>query len=191
MAADNVMYITIVADDNSPAVSVQQEYLTDGGDPRVGINKLINYLHKVLAGNCNAKVHVALGGADTGTAATGTIACVQASISDGDYVDIGNVRLTARTSPSSDPGAGEFAFLTSNTVTGAALAACINAHPRLNGLLTGANSSGTVTLTMDDKGLHGNLLNLAKSGSGFTVTSPTNGAEGTLQSGLRTYRRGL
>jgi phage tail sheath gpL-like len=71
------------------------------------------------------------------------------------------------------------------------LAAAINAHPALKGLCTAANAAGTVTVTVTDKGIHGNLLKLSETGDCIVATSPTNGAIGTVQSPLRIYRKGL
>lgn len=193
MANNSVVYIAIVT--GSPAAKViQDRYLgnTNGrydGDENHRIEGIRRLLEDVASGLEPGKVYVAQDAAD-GTAATSTIACVQASISSGDYVKVGDVKFTAKTSPSSAPGAGEFAFLTSDTVTGAALAAAINAHPATKNLYTAVNASGTVTLTTKHKGPQGNWLKLTKSGAGFTVTSPTNGALGTMQYGLRSYGRG-
>lgn len=192
MSSDNVLYITIVGSDRDPAASIANRVLKKPDQAREGCVALAAYLESIAAGSYDAKVFVALAGANTGTAATGTIVCTQANASDGDTVTIGSTVLTVRTSPSTDPKLGEFAPGASDTACGDNLAAAINAHPAFKGFLTAANVTGTVTLTMTDKGLHGNLLNFSTSdATAFAVTSPTNGAEGTLNSQLRCYRRGF
>lgn len=192
MASDNVLYIVVTSSDRDPAASAAARLICKPDAAREGVNKLINYLQGLNGGNYAGKVFVALAGSDTGTAGTGTIVCTQANASNGDTVTIGSTTLTVKTSPSSDPKLGEFAAGDSDTALGDNLAAAINAHPDLKGLGTAAAVTGTVTFTLADKGLHGNLLNFSTSdATAFAVTSPTNGAEGTLNSQLRCYRRGL
>ena len=191
MASDNVLYITIVGSDRDPAASIAQRVIRNADQPRDGIVCLGNFLHAIAGGSYDAKVFVALAGSDTGTAGTGTIACTRANAS-GDTVTIGNVVFTETTSPSAIANLGQFARGADDTACGANLAAAINAHPSLKGFLTAAAVTGTVTLTMVDKGLHANLLNFSTSdATAFAVTSPTNGAEGTLHSQLRIHRKGF
>jgi hypothetical protein len=192
MASDSVLYITVVGSDRDPAASVAARVICKSDSPREGINKLINYLQGLAGGNYDGKVFVALAGANTGTAGTGTIIATQANATAGDTVTIGATTLTVRASPSTDPKLGEFAAGASDTACGDNLAAAINAHPDFKGFLTAVNVTGTVTITLTDKGLHANLLNFSTSdATAFAVTSPTNGAEGTLHSQLRCYRRGF
>lgn len=157
-----------------------------------GIEKVRDLLQRVQAGIEPGKVFVAMddAGGTGATAATGSVACTQANITAGDTFILCGVTFTATTGPSSEPSLGQFAFLTSNTVTGAALAAAINANPALAGILTAASAAGTVTWTLADKGLHGQLAKGTGS-TGMVVTNPTNGAAATtLSSGLRVFRKG-
>lgn len=192
MASDNVLYIVVVGSDRDPANSVAQRLIRKSDQARDGIVATANYLNAIAGGMYDAKVFVALAGANTGTAGTGTIVCTQANATAGDTVTIGSTVFTVRASPSTDVKLGEFAPGADDTACGDNLAAAINAHPDMKGYLTAANVTGTVTATFVDKGLHANLLNLATSdATAFAVTSPTNGAEGTLHSGLRCYRKGF
>ncbi len=191
MASDNFLYICVAGSDHDPAASAAARIIRNADAPREGIVALANYLNGIAGGSYDAKVFVALAGANTGTAGTGTIVATRANAAN-DTVTIGNVVFTEATSPSSNPGLGEFARGADDTACGANLAAAINAHPNLRGFLTAAAVTGTVTLTMVDKGLHANLLNFATSdATAFAVTAPTNGAEGTLHSELRVYRKGF
>jgi phage tail sheath gpL-like len=191
MASGAALYITIVTDANGKAKHLADRAVRKSDQGRDGVNALIDLLSGIAGGNYNARVLVALAGADTGTAGTGTVVCTQANATAGDTVTLGATTFTVRASPSTDPKLGEFAAGASDTACGDNLAAAINAHPDFKGLGTAVNVTGTVTLTMADKGLHGNLMQFSTSdATAFAVTSPTNGAEGTLTQGLRVYRRG-
>lgn len=191
MASGAALYITIVTDDKGKAASIADKAVRKSDQARDGLNTLIDLLSGINGGNLNARVLVALAGADTGTAGTGTVVITHANLTAGDTVSIGNETFTVRASPSSNPGLGEFAAGANATAAGDNLAAAINAHPNCKGLCTAVNVAGTVTVTMADKGLHGNLMQFATSdATAFAVTSPTNGAEGTLTQNLRVYRRG-
>lgn len=192
MAATSQLTIVINYASDTPT-QVSQRAIRRYDKPHIAIELLINELRRMQQGNSIGKVHAYLDDAG-GTAAVCTVACTQASISSGDTVTLCGVTFTAKTSPSSDPADGEFAFLTSDTVTAAALAAAINAHPALKGLLTAAGSNGNCNITCTDKGIHGNLVTLAKTGSGFTLTqvaSGTPGVRGTATDNLRAYMRGM
>lgn len=175
---------------NTKAAAAVARYLHPTPDNIArGAEGLRDLLERVSSGLEDGTVYAYADNAD-GTAATGTIACTQSTIVDGATVKIAGVTFTAKTTPSTVPSKGEFAFLTSNTVTGAALAAAINAHPFLKGLLTAANGSGTVTLTLVDKGAFGNFLKMVGS-TGLVITNPTNGAGGTEAGFLRVFRGSL
>ena len=188
MANTAVLNVAIVVD-TTPAQTVQERYIGDSLNPRDGVQRLADLLQRLASGLEVGKVHVHVDKAD-GTQATMTIACTQASAVQGDTVTIGDTTLTIKTSPSSDPGLGQFAAGASNTAMGNNLAAAVNAHPKLKGRCTAANAAGTVTLTMADKGLFGTSLRMTETGGSMVVTNPTNGAVGTQQSGMRTYRCG-
>lgn len=189
MANTAVVTVAIVVD-TTPAQTVQERYLPiDQSNRTAAIEGLKDLLNRLEVGLEVGKIHVQVDKAD-GTQASGTIACTQASAVQGDTVTIGDCVFTVRTTPSTSPGKGEFEAITSDTVMGDALAAAINAHPKLKGRGTATNSGGTVTVLMTDKGLFGNANRMTETGSSMVVTNATNGALGTQQSGMRTYRCG-
>jgi hypothetical protein len=155
-----------------------------------GIELLREYLARIAAGGSSAKV-LAFVDAGDGTAATGTVACTQANALVGDTLVLCGITFTVKTTPSANPLDGEFAAITSDTAMGDALAAAINAHPLLKGVCTAASVTGTVTWTMADKGLFGNLGKATETGTSMAVTNPTNGAAGTTSASLRVFRKGL
>lgn len=189
MATNSVMYIAVVTGD-TPAQVIADRHVGVYDQQVNGVEILRNLLERLNAGIEDGKVHLFQDKCD-GTAATGTVACTQASAAAGDTYVLAGVTFTVATTPSTDPALGQFAALTSDTIMGDALAAAINAHPALKGLLTAANAAGTVTWTAVDKGLFGNLIRAAETGNSMVVTQASNGAIGTVQSSMRTFRRGL
>ena len=189
MSTTAIVYVA-VALDQTPAQTIQERYLGRYDSPRRALELLRTLLAALEGGTQVGKVQVFIDKGD-GTRATGTIACTQASFVNGtDVLTLADATFSCVASPSSDPSKGEFSALTSNTVTGDALAAAINAHPKLKGLLTAANAAGTVTWTVTEKGLQGNLVRATETGNGMVVTNPTNGAIGTIQAQARHFRRG-
>lgn len=187
MAAESIVTIVVALKDN-PA-GVDGRFFKPYGR-REGIVRLAALLEAVAGGAMQGSVY-AFSDQGDGTAATDAIVCTQASAVANDTVTISGVVFTVKASPSSDPYAGEFAALTNDDTTGAALAAAINAHPAINKLVSAANSSGTVTLTLKFKGAAGNNLAVASSNAvafAAATARPTNGAAGTTQSTMRTYR---
>lgn len=189
MASSAIVTITVVVKDTAPQ-TVQDRYSRAGAlNPAMGCEDLRKLLEAVAAGSEKGAVHVFIDKAD-GTQATGTVALVQATSAVEDYVRIGVVQITAKTTPSTQPQDGEFAIGASNTAMGDNFAAAVNAHPALRASVTASNASGTVTLTAKDKGTHGNLIVMSKVGTGITLTQMASGAKGTVQLQARTYNRG-
>lgn len=193
--ANSVMTITIVGSDKDPAAAVAARQVGQSLNPVTGVELLRDYLERCNSGMVpGAKVMVFLDQGD-GTAATGNIACVQATVTTGDTVTIdGTVFTIVASNPSADPSQGQYVKGASNTTCALNLGTAINAHPRLKGLILATPAVGNCALAMLDKGTHGNLAVIAKAGTGsagFTLTQFTGGAKGTVQSNLRCFRRGL
>lgn len=187
MAHNSTLTITIAGDEK--AIACAAKYIGDYSRPVSSVELLRQYLEKVNAGGAPAKVYVFMDKGD-GTAATGTVACTQASAVDGtDVLTLCGVAFSVVASPSSDPALGQFSKGASDDEMGTNLAAAINAHPALKGMLTAENSSGTVTWTLTDKGVFGNQARATEVGNSMVVTNPTNGAIGTIQTSLKVYRR--
>jgi len=193
MAAETTVNIAIVLEKNPEAVA--EKYIKDYTERRMGPANLANLINAVAAGIETGKIIASVDKAD-GTQAAITCAITYANVSDGDTVTFCGVVFTAKTgTPSTDPYAGEFKKETDATVTGDNLAAAINAHPALKGLLAAVNAVGTLTLTMTNKGNFGNEAKASTSdatafglgGSGLF----TAGAIGTVQSAIRCYQGGL
>jgi len=191
MASKSVLYITVTADSGLPAQTLKETLCKPATRPRVAVTAIAAYLERLVGGSGSAVVHVALAGPDTGTAGTCTIACVQASAAVGDTINVGDTRFTVVAATGVSLLDGYFSRGGTNTECAANLAAAINGHPALRGSFTATSAIGTVTITAASKGSHANLLNLSTSKpAAFTVTSPVNGAKGTLVAELRGYRCG-
>lgn len=186
MAHKSTLLISVVTDEKPEHLAAQ--FVGTYHNPAEGVNRLINFLAKLNGGGAPSKVLVFVDKGD-GTAATGTVACTQAAAVAGDTFTLCGVTFTVAASASSDPADGEFEAGADDTAMGDNLAAAINAHPALFGLLTAAAVTGTVTWTLTDKGLQGLLAEAQETGDSMAVTNPTNGAIGTIQTALRIFRR--
>lgn len=124
------------------------------------------------------------------TAAAGTVALVQASLTAGDIVYVGSVGFVA-TNGAVTLGAATFDMRTSNDACGISLAAQINAHASLTGVVTAANVSGTVTVTAVAKGAIGNHVTLAKANTNNAAIILNGLANTVLQSTLLAGAGGL
>ena len=187
MAHNCTLSISVVTDEK--AIALDQKYLGKYDNPAMGVQLLINLLAKIGSGAVPGKIFVFADKGD-GTAATGTVACTQASAVTGDTFVICGVTFTVAATPSTRPDLGQFAAGASDTDMGDNLAAAINAHPALKGMLTAVAVTGTVTWTLADKGIQGNLARATETGSSMAVTNPTNGATGTVQRAFTIFRRG-
>src|SRR5574342_144439 len=186
-----MLTLVIVSDDNLPSQTVKERYVGDHHNPTRSLNLLINYLAAVAGGSAPGKVLLFQDSGD-GTQAAGNIACTQANATAGDTVTIAGVVFTVRASPSSEASLGEFAAGASDTAMAANLAAAINAHPALKGVLTAAGSVGNCALTAVDKGTQGNLIVMSTSdATAFGLTQFASGAKGTVKTELRAFRRGV
>jgi phage tail sheath gpL-like len=88
--------------------------------------------------------------------ASGTLTA--ASVAADDTCVINGVTLTGKASPS---GESQFDSDGSNTVVAAAIAACINAHSSLTGIVYATSSAAVVTVYAYQAGLMGNAISLA------------------------------
>ncbi len=189
MAASTVINLTVVLSGES-AATAKERYLS-AQDDRAAAEALAGLMHRLGAGHAFGKVFVNSDSGD-GTQATGAIACTQASVVLGtDVVTVGDATFTPKASPSTNPGDGEFSIGADDTACGANLAAAINAHPKLKGLLTAASVAGTITLTAVDKGIHGNQIRMTETGNGFALTQFASGAQGTASKKTRSFRFGM
>lgn len=190
MASDAIATVVIVLDDNAPPVSIDEKFIGEWHNPTEGVELIRQLLERVNSGLQPGKVHVFLDKGD-GTVAAGNVACTRANAA-GDTVTIAGIVFTETTSPSSNPLDAQFARGASDTACAANLAAAINAHPALKGMLSAAGAVGDCVVTALDKGLFGNLIVMSTSdATAFGLTQFTSGAKGTVQAQFRTFRRGL
>jgi phage tail sheath gpL-like len=183
MAANTVLYIAIPVF-GSTALGVQDKVLGSGKQGAGRISDLINFLAQIDSGGEVATVLVAQDDA-SGTAATGTLAF--ASAVNGNTFSVAGITFTIKTA--ADPNDNtQVTVGGSDTAMGDNVVTAVNGHPSLKKMLVASNSSGTVTFTMNTKGLFGNLLKLV-GGTHVTASTPTNGAVGTMTTGLRVHDR--
>lgn len=103
---------------------------------------------------------------------TVTVASIQAD----DTITISGVTLTGKASPA---GESQFDSDGSDTVVATAIAACINAHSSLVGIVTASSSAAVVTISAAQKGLMGNAITLASSDNTRLAVSAARLANGT------------
>lgn len=108
------------------------------------------------------------GGIDAGAKQSLT-AALGGALTANDTVTIGAVVLTAKASPANE---NEFVGAVSAAADGAALAACINAHSKLKGILY-ATGTSTVTIQLLMGGRVGNVIGIAKSAAQITLSAAT------------------
>lgn len=81
-------------------------------------------------------------------------------------------------------GAGTYSIDTSDTAAATSLAAQINAHATLTGVVTATSAAGVVTMKAVTEGTSGNALTITKSGAPITLTAQGGGADtGVFQNG--------
>lgn len=123
------------------------------------------------AGNGSASAFTLGGATFTGGKDAGQLQSLTATLGGAltanDTVTIGSVTLTAKASPA---GENQFAATVSAAADGAALAACINAHSVLKGLIS-ASGTSTVTLTCSLSGRSGALVSVSKSAAQITLSA--------------------
>ena len=104
--------------------------------------------------------------------ATVTVASILAD----DTVTVSGVVLTGKSSPS---GQDQFDSDGSDATVATAIAACINAHTSLTGIVTASASGAVVTVSAYVKGLIGNAITLASSDGTRLAVSAARLAGGT------------
>lgn len=130
------------------------------------------------------------GGKGAAALVTASIGCVLANIDVDDTVSIGSVTFTAKGGDAS--GDNQFDAETSDTVTGDNLAAKVNAHPDLVGIVSAVAVSGTVTLTYACDPRVAEHIRLATSDAdGLVITQPSTTLTLTNSFATRTYNLGV
>lgn len=145
-------------------------------NPRTALNALINIFAAIFSGQ-GGRIRAQVD-ESTPYAASGSVAFTQASLTAGDIVYINGFPLTAVAS-GAVAASGQFSIQTSNTAVGDSFVLALAAYPPVKGLVTGVNSSGTVTLTAVTPGTVGNSITLSEkdASGGIALTAFSGGLD--------------
>lgn len=153
------------------------QYIRDGFDFAQGIEGLARLLHAAAHGTEDARVFVAVhaGNNESGsplaaTQATGSFSVdTYGSVSAGDTFTLGSAVFTI-VAAGTATGFNQVDIGSSADELVTNMAAAINNHPRLRGIVTAAADTGDddVDLTAVDGGPHANLIHLADTSSGIS-----------------------
>ena len=132
----------------------------DTQSPCESVVTVAQYLKRAALGCGSASVTMSL--ESSGAAASGTITL--ASMVATDTITVGNQVFTCMASGAS--GNNQFNVGLSDTLTAAAAAAVINAHPALQSVVTASPALAVITLTAAHNGPTGNMIDLAISAHG-------------------------
>jgi len=138
--------------------------LVSAGNARNTAIMLSNYFRALAARHELATVEVQSSASDP-VAASATITLASCAT---DTVTIGGITFTGTASPTT-----ELHFETDGTDTAdaAALAAAVNAHTTLSLVVSATSALGVVTVTSLVKGVVGNFITLAETGSTITISA--------------------
>jgi hypothetical protein len=168
------------------------KYLLATTDPRGECTALSQLFQNLASGSINGSV-IAQKAATAAVKASGTITLVYAKLVATDTVTIAGITITCVTGTPS--GFTEFKKVTDLATTAANLAAAINGLATLKIYCSATAAAGVVTVTLNQPGIIGNVVTLAKSSSdadGITVSAATfAGGTGGYTTGATTYSRGL
>lgn len=185
-----VSIIAIAHDDTQTAATVAARLARPAADAAPGVHRLGDELHAVAGGLRRARVTMLVETSDE-THPSATVTLGGANITADDTIAIGPVTLTWKASPSTE---GEVAFVNTAATDAAALAAKINAHSDLSGMVTASAAAAVVTVT---GALPGNLcrytLVKSETNSGAMALSAASlgGVTSAVQATPRTYSRGV
>lgn len=169
--------VTLRYGTNLPAADVQARF-TRAGSNWNAVRRVCSDLLDPIAGVQGGGIVYTVDDVTAGTPLADvsvTATCTQASIVQDDTVVIGNVTLTWRTSASNE---NQVTIGASNTAAATNLAAAINAHSKLAGVISATSAVGVVTVTYTGAGREAALIGLSETGSGvvLSATSFTSGA---------------
>lgn len=187
--ASSILHITVeLADDPARA---EKLYLDDASRPQAGVNKLATLLAAVAAKQIKGAVTVSLESATNRTHSSATATVTQASLVENDTVVVGGVTFTWEAA--ADPEVETEIDTGSDDDTAAAnLAAAINAHSELQGVVTASVADNVVTISSVVPGAVGNQITLAETGNGVALSGAVlSGWSGSEQAAERQYVCGL
>lgn len=191
MPAVTTIYIT--HESGSAAASIAEKLVDNTGDPRRGLAGIARFIDALAGGMYNGKVVVQTETATNTAPATSTITLTHANITNNDTLTIGPQLLTWKTSAANQ---NEITIGANATADATALAAVINAHTTLKGLVSAVASSGTVILTAIAPGNGGRFTLSTSDGTAMSFSAATmafGSGSSSLASGAGpvTYRAGV
>lgn len=158
MAVTTILTIT---SENETAADLEHSIKAPAGQPGLLVQKLIKFLSAMASGSRQGTLDLQVNYGDA-EAAQGGITL--SSFANNDTVTVAGEVFTAKTSGAS--GDNQFNLGANDTAAAAALAAKINAHPDLAGVVTAAANGTGVTVTAAVHGAIGNQIGLAISAHG-------------------------
>lgn len=165
--ANAITEITIVHDSAVNAASMSEQLIeSSSAHVREQLIKLRDYFDSLINGSATAQLTVGMDSGGSTDKATGTITFTNMGVAD-ETVTIGSVVLTWKASAANENqvtiGADQAASQTN-------LAAAINAHSKLAGLVDATSTGSTVVVTATRPGRWGNLIALAEAGTNTSVS---------------------
>lgn len=182
--------IAIAYDSTQTAATVADRVIRPAADAAQGVQILGDELHALAGGLRRAQITALVESSDS-TKPSATITLGGANLAADDTIQIGPVTLTWKASPS---GENQVAFVNTAATDAAALAAAINAHTDLSGMVSASAASAVVTVT---GALPGNICRYpvikSETNSGAMALSAASlgGVTSAVQSTPRTFSRGL
>lgn len=183
-----VVSLTIAYDDSIDATSIARRLAYDSHARMEAMVALSNEFAAIAGGATRANVTLGVQ-SDGGTRASGTIT-LTSGLGAGDMVDIGPASLEFVAGSPADEN--EVQIGGDEGESADSLAAAINAHSGLSGLVSAeSDGAGVVSVTAVAPGLSGNLIGIG--GTGGVQPSDntlTGGADPTYEAEPRTYELG-
>lgn len=183
--------LVIVHDSNDVAQGWADRLTYESADVGGFCSRVGQAFDSLAGGYVNGIVYFEQESGTTVTGATATVTITHANLDDSDTVTFGSRVITAKTSAANE---NQFTIGANATADAVALAACINAHSELKGILSASAASGVVTVTCLIPGLIGKHITLATSDAtayGLSAANLTLSASPTVLTTARTFKRGL
>lgn len=157
--ADAITSITVFHQTGTAPAKPASLMVLDTSRRSEAVAKASELLAQIAGGTEGGTVAIRVDSA-TGTNATGSFTCVQASCTAGDkllFCIPGYATPFILTAVSGTPAArnGEYAIISSNTAVGDSIVAAITAMPGLSDIVSAVNAAGTVTWTARKAGIGG------------------------------------
>ena len=146
--------------------SVSDRLIRAASDKHGAINELQKQLSGLACGSLTGRVSIKVDSLTVGDRATATATCV--SVVEDNTLTVGDVTLTMKDSPS---GESEVDVGASDTIMATNIAASINAHTQLAGLVTATSAAGVVTITSALPGRIGEMITLVRVGAPITLSA--------------------